>query len=62
MHLRPVNLHVQVQLAANGLDVLETLLVVGAGAAHPDLHVVLDEDGGELAEGADDTLESRGNL
>ena len=55
-------MHVEAELDADGLDVLETLLVVRTGATHPDLDVVLDEEGSDLAESADDTLESRGDL
>ena len=55
-------MHVEAELDADGLDVLETLLVVGTGAADPDLDVVLDEERSDLAESADDTLESRGDL
>lgn len=45
VHLRAKDVHVEAQLASDGLDVLETFLVVGAGAANPDLHLVLDEQG-----------------
>ena len=47
---------------ADGLDVLETLLVVGAGTTDPDLDLVLVEEGCDFAEGADDTLEGGGDL
>jgi len=57
VHLRAEDLHAQAQLRADGFDVLETLLVVGTGAADPDLDLVLDEERGDFAEGADDTLE-----
>lgn len=57
VHLRAEDLHAQAQLGADGLDVLETFLVVGTGAADPDLDLVLDEEGRDFAEGADDTLE-----
>lgn len=62
VHLGTENVHVEAELDADGLDVLETLLVVGTGAADPDLDVVLDEERSDLAESADDTLESRGDL
>lgn len=42
---------------ADSLDVLETLLVVGPGAADPDLDLVLDEEGCDFADGADDAFE-----
>lgn len=50
-------MHVELQLFTNGFDVLETFLVVGACTADPDLHFVLNERWGELAEGADDAFE-----
>ena len=62
VRLRAKDLHEQAQLLADGLDVLEALLVVGTGAADPDLHLVLDEQRGDLAEGADDALECGGDL
>lgn len=62
VHLRTENVHVEAELDADGLDVLETLLVVGTGATDPDLDVVLDEERSDLAESADDTLESGGDL
>ena len=55
-------MHVEAELDADGLDVLETLLVVGTGAADPDLDLVLDEERGDLTESADDTLESGSDL
>lgn len=62
MHLRTEDLHGQAELLANGLDVAETLLIVGTGTTDPDLDLVLDEERSDLTEGADDTLESRGDL
>lgn len=62
VHLRAEDVHVEVQLLANGLNVLKTLLVVGAGAAHPDRDLVLDQQRGDLAERTDDTLEGGGDL
>lgn len=62
MHLGAVNVHVELQLVANGFDVLETLLVVGAGATDPDLDAVFDEDRRDFSDGADDALESGGDL
>ena len=58
VHLGTENVHVEAKLDADGLDVLETLLVVRTGAADPDLDVVLDEERSDLAKSADDTLES----
>ena len=42
---------------ADGLDVLETFLVVRAGTTDPNLDLVLDEELCDSTEGADDTLE-----
>jgi hypothetical protein len=62
VHLRTEDVHVEAELDADGLDVLETLLVVGTGAADPDLDLVLDEERGDLTESADNTLESGSDL
>lgn len=62
MHLRAVDVHVELQLDTDVLDVLETLLVVGASTAHPDLNLVLVQLRGDLAESADHTLESAGDV
>ena len=62
VHLRAENVHVEVQLFADGLDVLETFLVVGTRATDPNLDVVLVEKRCDFAEGTDDTLECAGDL
>lgn len=62
VHLRTVHVHVEAKFLANGLDVLKTLLVVGTSTANPDLHLVLVEDGCDLTQGADDTLECGGDV
>lgn len=62
MHLGAVDVHVEAELLADTLDVLETLLVVGAGTTDPDLDVVLDEERCDFPQSADDTLESRGDV
>lgn len=62
MHLWAENLHVKLQLLTDGLDVLETFLVVGTGTTDPDLDLVLVKKRGDLTEGADDTLEGRSDL
>lgn len=62
MHLRAVDVHVEAKLLTNSLDVLETLLVVGTSTTNPDLDLVLVQDGGNLTESADDTLEGGGNV
>lgn len=55
--LRTEDLDGQAELLADGLDVLETFLVVGTGTANPDLDLVLVELAGDLTQGTDDTLE-----
>ena len=62
VHLGTEDVHVEAELNADGLDVLETLLVVGTGAADPDLDLVLDEERCDLTESANDTLESGSDL
>jgi hypothetical protein len=62
VHLRTEHVHVEAELLADVFDVLETFLVVGAGTTDPDLGLVLDEEGCDFPKGADDTLESRGNV
>lgn len=57
MHFRAENVHVQIQLFADGFDVLETFLVIGTGATDPDLDFVFVEEGRDFAEGADDAFE-----
>ena len=58
VHLRSVYVHVEAEFFTDSLDVLETLLVVGTGTAHPDLDLVFVQNGGNLSKGANDTLES----
>lgn len=62
VHLGAEHVHVEAELLADALDVLETLLVVGAGTTDPDLDVVLDERGRDFPQGADDTLEGGGDV
>lgn len=62
VHLGTVDVQVEAELDTNSLDVLETLLVVGTGTADPDLNLVLVENRGDLAQSADDTLESGSDL
>jgi hypothetical protein len=62
VHLRTKDVHVELELLTDGLDVLETLLVVGASTADPDLDVVLDKERSDLTESADDTLEGGGDV
>ena len=62
VHLGAKDLHVEAKLDSNALDVLETLLVVGASTTDPDGDLVLDEKRSNLTEGTDDTLECGGDL
>jgi hypothetical protein len=62
VHLRAEDVHVEAELDADGLDVLETFLVVRTGATDPDLDLVLDDERSDLAESANDTLEGGGDL
>lgn len=62
VHLGTEDVHVELELLTDGLDVLETLLVVRTSTADPDLDVVLDEERSNLTEGTNDTLEGRGNV
>jgi hypothetical protein len=62
VHLGAEDVHVKAELDADSLDVLETLLVVGTGAANPDLDLVLNEERCDLTESANDTLESGSDL
>jgi hypothetical protein len=59
VHLGAVHVHVEVELLADILDVLKTLLVVGAGTTNPNLDVVLDEERRNFPQSANDTLEGR---
>lgn len=62
MHLGTVDVHVKAKLLTNGLNVLQTLLVVGTSTADPDLDLVLVEGSGDLPQSADDTLEGGSNV
>lgn len=62
MAFRPVDVHVKLQLLPNGLDVFQTLLVVGSSTADPDLNFVLHQYLSELTERTYNTLESRSNV
>ena len=50
-------MHIESQFLTHSLDVLETFLVIGAGATDPDLHFVLVQAVGDFAEGADYAFE-----
>lgn len=62
VHLRAEDVHIEIQLFANGLDVFETFLVVWTGSADPNLDLVLVEEGCDFSQRANDTLESAGDL
>ena len=62
VHLGAVDVHVESELLTHGLDVLETLLVVGAGTTDPDLDLVLVQDRGDFSQSANDTLEGGGDV
>ena len=57
VHLRAVHVDVKLEFLSDGFDVLETFLIVGSCSANPYLHIVLDQDGSELAESPNDTFE-----
>lgn len=54
-----IDMHIQLQLLSNSLDVLQSLLVVGTSTTDPDLNLVLNEHGRKFTESANNTLESR---
>ena len=62
VHLGSIHMHIELELIADGFDILETFLVVRPSTTDPDLDVMLDEDGSDFSDGADDTLESGGDL
>ena len=62
VHIWPVDMHVQFELFADSLDVLEAFLEIGTCAADPDLDFVLNESCGKLSKGTNDTLECRCDL
>lgn len=57
VHLRAENVHVEIEFLADGLDVLETFLVVGTCATDPDLDLVLVEERRDFAKGTNNALE-----
>jgi hypothetical protein len=62
VHIWAVDMHVELQLLTNSLDVLQALLVVWAGTTDPDLDLVLAQDRSELPECSNDALECRGDV
>ena len=57
VHLRPKNVHAEIELLTHSLDILETFLIVRSCASDPDFDVVLVEQRSNFAEGADDAFE-----
>ena len=57
VHLRAIYMHIQLQLGADCLDVLEAFLVIGPRATNPDLYLVLDEGARNFTERPNDTFE-----
>lgn len=55
-------MHVQLEFLADGLDILQTLLIVGTCSTNPDRGLVLNQCGCEFPQGANDTLESGSDL
>lgn len=62
VHIGTINMHIKLQLLANGLDVFETLLIIGSRSTNPDLNFVLDERAGDLSQCANDAFKCRCNL
>ena len=58
MHIRSINMHIELQFLSHSLDILQAFLIVGAGAADPDLDFVFVEGGCKFAQSADDAFES----
>lgn len=57
VHIWAIHMHVQLELLANGFDVLESLLIVGPSAADIYLRLVFDQRRRKFPQGTDDTLE-----
>ncbi len=49
VHVRAVDVHIELELFSNGLDIPETFLIVGTCATNPDLDLVLDQCRGEFS-------------
>ena len=62
MHLRAEHFHGETEFYTDGLDVLETFLVVRTSTTNPDLNLVLNEERSDFTESTDDTLERRSDL
>ena len=57
MHIWTIDVHVQFEFFADGLDVLQSFLEVGTCATDPDGGLVLDQCRGEFSERTDDAFE-----
>ena len=62
MHLRTINMHVELELLADALNVLQSLLVIRPGTTNPDLRLVFVQGRGDFTQGADDAFERRGDV
>jgi hypothetical protein len=62
VHLGTEDVHVELELLADVLDIFETFLVVGTSSADPDLNLVLIEEASDLTKGTNDAFEGRSNL
>ena len=62
MHVRAIDVHIELQFLPDGLDVLQTLLIIGTSSTDPDLNIVLYKNRSKFTESTDDTLESGRNL
>lgn len=55
-------MHVELEFLTDGLDVLESFLIVWSSATDPDLDFVLIEQRRDFPEGTNDALEGRSDL
>ena len=57
MHVWTIDVHVQFEFFADGLDVFQAFLEIGTGTTDPDSCLVLDQCRGDLPECTDDAFE-----
>ena len=62
MHVWTIDVHVELKLLTNILNVLESFLVVWPGSTDPNLDLVLVKQRCDFTKGTDDALESRSDL
>ena len=62
MHIGAKDVHVQLQLLANRLDILKALLVVRTCTSYPDLDLMFNKSARDLSQGTNDAFESRSDL